>query len=213
MSRIELDDEGLDASWFPRPIYGTGRWYGAGGLRSTGGGGSQPTEGQLSVRRLWIPAARTLSGLAVQIGTGGTGSAGAVLRLGIFRSDSNGEPSSLILDAGTVDMTATAGTVQTITGLSTVLNPGLYWIGSVLQGGSATRPFVVQENAGTADVSDVQVYGPTDAIPTSVYTEIVGSYFATAGGAVTGALPTTVTWADTSRVSFPPAKMLWRFSA
>ena len=57
------------------------------------------------------------------------------IRLGIYGSDTDGLPGSLILDAGTV--AATAGAVYQIT-ISQVLNAGRYWLAGVQQSGSMT---------------------------------------------------------------------------
>lgn len=73
------------------------------------------------------------------------GAAASLLRLGIW-NDNAGVPGTLLLDAGSVSTgTGNAGTVATggtpgvyaITGLSTVVAPGLYWVGGVLQGATS----------------------------------------------------------------------------
>jgi hypothetical protein len=56
-------------------------------------------------------------------------------RIGIYNSDSNGVPTTVLLDAGTVD-TSTTG-LKAIT-VSQTLNAGLYFIAGVWQGGSVT---------------------------------------------------------------------------
>ncbi len=59
-----------------------------------------------------------------------TAVASSVFRLGIYGSDTNGRPASLVLDAGTVS-TATTG-FKTIT-ISQQLTPGIYWLAIVPQ--------------------------------------------------------------------------------
>lgn len=50
--------------------------------------------------------------------------ASSLIRFGIVRMDNTGQPTERILDAGTID--GGSATVQTITGLSTILTPGHY---------------------------------------------------------------------------------------
>lgn len=64
-----------------------------------------------------------------------TANASTTWRIGIYNSDSNGVPSTVLLDAGTVD-TSTIG-LKTIT-VNQTLSAGLYFIAGVWQGGSAS---------------------------------------------------------------------------
>ena len=72
------------------------------------------------------------------------GTSGAVVRLGIYASDSGGQPDALVLDAGTVDGTATGILAITI---SQTLQPGNYWLASVVQGGAGTRTKLANSGA------------------------------------------------------------------
>jgi hypothetical protein len=72
--------------------------------------------------------------------------------MGIYADDGSGYPGALILDGGSISTgTGNAGTVATggtpgvymNTGISaTVLKPGLYWIGGVVQGVTTTQPTI-----------------------------------------------------------------------
>ena len=97
------------------------RWYCVGMVNS----GELTTSGAmpaniLRAMPLPVPMSRTLDRIAINVATASAG----LLRLGIYR-DSNVYPSSLVLDAGTVD-TETIG-VKALT-ISQALTPGLYWV-------------------------------------------------------------------------------------
>lgn len=77
----------------------------------------------------YVPSTTTFTRIAVR---SGTGVASSTARLGIYSSDSNDKPSSLILDAGTVSPT-TNNTLYAIT-ISQSLSAGLYWLACAGQG-------------------------------------------------------------------------------
>lgn len=93
----------------------------------------------------WIPGAHithhtpwyimeecTLSEVIVSVNTGGAGG----VRVAIYNADANWQPSTLVLDLGTISC-ATAG-LKSYTGLSTVLLPGRYM--ALLNVTTATTP-------------------------------------------------------------------------
>jgi hypothetical protein len=143
--QVLVKDSGADydASWaFPSaPGLNKGFWR-AFGLRGAVAG-AQPANNTLSTYQVFFREPVTVNGFAVMIGTSGTGSAGAVLRIGLWDCLSSGLPGNLVYDAGTVDATNPTGTVLAITGFTLNLAPGFYWLGSVLQGTPATRTFFV----------------------------------------------------------------------
>lgn len=59
-----------------------------------------------------------------------SGVASSVIRLGVYNSDDDGFPSTVNVDAGTVDSSTTGNKDATI---NITLTPGLYWIASCLQ--------------------------------------------------------------------------------
>jgi hypothetical protein len=62
-------------------------------------------------------------------------SASTTWRIGIYNSDSDGLPSTVLLDAGTVDTSSTG--LKAIT-VSQTINPGLYYISGCWQGGTVS---------------------------------------------------------------------------
>lgn len=135
-------------------------------------------------RKIWIPASLTFDRIACHVSFGGT--AGAVVRLGIYRSDSNGLPSTLILDAGTVDSTSTG--VKEIT-ISQTLAAGSYWLAEAAQ------------VAGCSLTADTSVNGWF--FETSFAT---GPMVTLEQASVTGALPST--WTGTGKPTQAPRIML-----
>ncbi len=71
----------------------------------------------------------TFSEIGLQVTAAGTGS----VRLGIYKNGA-GQPTDLVLDAGTVAVTSTG--VKTIT-IAQTLDPGWYWLASVFQSGGS----------------------------------------------------------------------------
>lgn len=91
--------------------------------------GQDTTVGIMYYCPLWVPKALTADRIAVKVDA--SGSAGAVLRLGIYTaSPTTRKPDALVLDAGTVDGTSTGQKEITI---SQALTAGLYWLASVPQ--------------------------------------------------------------------------------
>lgn len=100
-----------------------------------------------------VPHTVTVTSLAVVVATAGTGSS---LRLGIYSSNSNDVPTTLVVDGGLV-ATATTG-VKTAT-ISQSLSPGLYWL--AVASGSGTQPTILTGNTNSATP-----YMPWVSIPT-----------------------------------------------
>lgn len=80
------------------------------------------------------------------------GNAGAVYRLGIYASTSEGEPGALVLDAGTIDA-ATTG-VKEASFAAVTLDPGRYWVGGVSQNAATTAPIMRTTGTGTVDLHE-----------------------------------------------------------
>jgi len=144
-------------------------WYGAQGVSAT----AALTAGNLMLAPFFVGRRVTLAAIGLSVTVAGVAS--TVIRLGIYKDVSDGVggyPGDLLLDAGTIagDAVAFAQIAS-----SQVLDPGLYWIGAVAQGGSPT----VQVLNGPNQVVGYQSSG---AISTR------GGYRQTS---VTGALPAT----------------------
>jgi hypothetical protein len=88
----------------------------------------------------WIPffvgTSRTFDRIAVR--TDGLGAGSNTLRLGIY-NNTDGQPSTVVLDAGTVACTA-INTTYAIT-ISQTLSAGWYWLACCQQSGAGTRSF------------------------------------------------------------------------
>lgn len=110
----------------------TGTW-----ITTTGGSTSsgQPANGRFYASPIALTSGVTATSLAINVNT--AGSAGSVMRLGIYADDGTTTPSTLILDAGTVD-TSTSGS-KSIT-INQTLPAGVYWLVSVSQGSATTQP-------------------------------------------------------------------------
>jgi hypothetical protein len=83
-----------------------------------------------------VPAAITLAKIGVEVTA--VGEAGSVIRLGIYGDNGSGFPGPLVLDAGTVPGDAVAAAAELT--INQALQPGLYWVGGVVQGAPTTQP-------------------------------------------------------------------------
>lgn len=108
----------------PTARHATGRYYYPVGLPSAA---SALTINQLMAVPLAVGRTLTLDRICVNIGAVGT--AGSVVRLGLY-TDRDGLPDSLLLDAGTVDSTSTGAKEKTI---SQILPAGWVWLAGVAQ--------------------------------------------------------------------------------
>jgi len=102
-------------------------------LSGTGGTGVQST-GWLMLSPLWIDKTCIVGGIGAELTTAGT--TGAVARLGIYNSSSEYMPTTLLVDAGTVSATGTAGFKEAT--LNVVLDPGFYWMAFMTEVANST---------------------------------------------------------------------------
>lgn len=119
------------------------------------------------------------------------GSAGAVLRLGIYNDNGNGYPNKLVLDAGTIDATIVGP--QEIT-INTVLPAGLYWIGAAVQGNPTTVPTLRSNGVGSQLVGATSLSAAVSSATvgySNAFTGELGAVFA-AGSNAGGASPRVV---------------------
>lgn len=113
----------------------TGRWYVNAGTAATG----IPAEGAVHATPLMIPAGETLDRVAVEVTIVGT--AGAVIRLGVYDDDGDFFPGTLLTEASsTVDATVLGITEKTLASAITAGAPKVLWLAAVVQGGAGTRP-------------------------------------------------------------------------
>lgn len=114
-----------------------------------------------------------------------TGAATAVVRLGIYTSTS-GAPSSLVLDAGTVDASAAATREATI---AQTLTPGLYFLAAANQ------------VAGSVQMS--RINAGRDRLLGSSSSDAAAACVAFVQDSVTGAFPATLDSPPTAAASSP----------
>lgn len=87
-------------------------------------------------------ASITVSAVGVNISTLSTGS----MRIGIYAANNNFQPTTLKVDAGTVSVTTTGW--KSITGLTTVLTPGVYLFAYVCDGTPTCSSLIGQPSTG-----------------------------------------------------------------
>lgn len=92
-------------------------------------GTATPTLNELKVSPWWVPEAATWDRVGHENKT--AGGAGSVMRIGIYRDNGSGYPSTLYWESpSTLDSTATGMLTHTV---SLAIPAGLYWVGAVAQ--------------------------------------------------------------------------------
>lgn len=151
-------------------------WYTIAG--AAGNTTRSPNDGQGWFTPVVIGRTITVDRLGIETTAGG---AGSVLRFGIYADDGFGRPlGGLVVDGGTADSSGTGDVTVTI---SQVLQPGIYWLCLVRQGGSA--PTVRAVNGVGLGI----VGGAT--LSTATQANLGG--WNTSASSITGALPATPT--------------------
>jgi hypothetical protein len=119
-------------------LYGALRRWVSG--RYVGGGGAHAVStnaagiGVMTLIPLWVPGSYSIDRITVEAtATAAT----AVCRLGVYSADSNDLPTTLVLDAGTVDISSAAVVSATLDPVL-ALTKGLYFLGAVSQVASGT---------------------------------------------------------------------------
>lgn len=138
---------------------------------------STRSDANVYVIPVYIHRKAVLDRISIEVTSGGT--AGAVIRLGIYSSNDFGLPGALLLDAGTVDATGTGLLEKTI---SQPVSPGTYWLAAAPQGAPGTGP-TMRVNGGIS-----LGIGHTVGLTVSG-----GAMVGYAQGSVAGALPATYT--------------------
>jgi hypothetical protein len=126
-----------DDARFARPpaLFASGQYTSA---SSASSGNAGPTNNRLYYQPIYVPRTITVDRFAVTHVATSAG-AGSVMRLGIYNSTGD-LPSTLLLDAGTVDLSTAANAFKTVT-VSQVLTPGVYWLACVAQITSGSPTF------------------------------------------------------------------------
>lgn len=141
--------------------------------------------GWMATSPVYIHTAVTANQIICEVTSAAT--TGGVMRLGIYNADSNGLPSSLVLDAGTVASTSTGSKAITI---SQSLSAGLYYLAAVGQtAGCSLRSYA---------------YWNIEAVPNYAIGQWANSGWGgfTQSG-VTGALPSTFSAYSSSQTTTP----------
>jgi hypothetical protein len=142
--------------------------------RMPSAGTTTPTLDELRAVPLYIPQTLTFDQIAIRVTTAAT--AGGVIRLGIYENNVNA-PGELIVDAGTVDSTATGSLTVTI---SQTLPQGYVWLAAVSQVATASINRYDASGAGTLRL-------PSDNAGATFTQKLAG----VAQSSVTGTLPST----------------------
>lgn len=172
------------AGALPFAIPSTGNYWNPDGFNVSGN--RAPTQSTVEYSPMFIPYVIVIDRLAVKVNTL---AAASTVRLGIYSDTGTAAPGALVLDAGTIDSTATG--VKQIT-VSLTLPRGLYWRALVSQGGAPTMQKAAAEAAAT-------LLGLTDA----TFASFVGYTEAGVTGALNGtATPVLSTFAASDPIAF-----------
>jgi hypothetical protein len=152
-----------------------GHWYPGATLNNADTAGAR-ANGSFLASPVLVGVAHTFVGIGAGINT--AGSAGALVRLGLYADNGSGAPGALIVDAGTV--AATSATFVSAA-ISQALAPGLYWAACAIQGAPATTP-VLEATNDPPGGSSILGSTTTGAFVTPVVTFLSGT-------AEAGALP------------------------
>lgn len=157
--------------------YRSGRYYGT-PVSSVSTGSL--TDGRMIVSPFPVVKTTALDRIAVDVTTL---AAATVMRLGIYGSTANGDPGTLVVEAGTVDVSTTGNKELTI---AQTLSPGLYWLAAVAQGGApvvrvATGPIMAGDSSLSTAFTQTRcaysVTGTSGALPSSPAYATIDSAF------------------------------------
>lgn len=159
----------------------SGRFYGPQRFNTLVGGGFDDFNNDAVLNKMFaIPwflvKDSTIDGFRTS--AGGNGGAGAVYRMGIYATGTDGLPGGLILDAGTVSMVTGGQKILNISPLS--LPAGLYYLVSVGQGNNDQRI----EVTGAFQPPVGVFYAPSGPI-------VSGGFHSLVREGISGALPNT----------------------
>ena len=165
------------------PTVADGRWFMPWGQPR--GATVTPSEAQLWFTHMPFPKSGTLTGIGVHVQTNAT--AGGLLRLGLY-SSTGGVPDSLLVDAGTVDVTTTGFKSLSI---SLAVTPSYGFFGCAWQGGPGTRAGVNGGSGNTFIVPGLSTSSPDGNLSAAFFQN-----------SVSGSLPSSATPVE-SATSWP----------
>lgn len=145
----EIDSLGPFYSLPATPKWVTARYYDAASAISCSLSTGTYTANILRASLLYVPYPTTVDRIAIPVSSTAAFSA----RLGIYNMGADGNPGSLLLDAGTVSLAVTS-TVQTITISQALAGRSWYWLASVTNGTTGNIIRLVPEASplGVADL-------------------------------------------------------------
>ena len=132
------------------------------------------TKSRLYLHPLFIQESIIIDRVGVEV-TAATSS--TTWRIGIYNADSNGVPTTVVLDAGTVDTSSTGLKVITV---NQTLSAGVYYVGGVFQGAGSSSPTMRGYSTFSGNWSPVATTTQAGVSKTSCFYR----------DSVTGALPT-----------------------
>jgi len=138
----------------------------------------------------FVPVTTTFDRIAVR--TGSTFSGTSSTRIGIYNS-TGGQPSTVLLDAGTVANTASNQTAQ-IT-ISQQLTAGIYWLAANTQTAATTNNFIT--NSNSANIGYVGQVFTSPRISADVYynqSSVTGAFATATGIAAVNATGAHIVW-------------------
>lgn len=162
--------------------YAPGRWYGAPVPGYADSLMISAHDGRTQGLLIAVHRATTVDRLSAQITTGG--STGALLRLAIYRANPEALTTTLIVDGGAIDATATG--ISEVSFAPVTLTPGLYVLVGRLEGDAVTRPTVRMTNTWNA----IAPWAPVSGVISGTGVLVASSTFpATGGFGPLGAIP------------------------
>ena len=138
----------------------------------------------------FVPVTTTFDRIAIRTAPSYSGTAST--RLGIYNS-TNGQPSTVVLDAGTVGSTSLNQTVQ-IT-ISQTLTAGVYWLASNSQTAATTNNFIT--NGQSANQSYTGEQFTTPRISADIYysqSSVTGAFATATGISSQNAVAAHIVW-------------------
>lgn len=131
----------------------------------------------------FVPVETSFDRILAKSGSNFSGS--SIVRLGIYNSSADGLPTTVLLDAGTVNFTSANQSLQ-IT-ISETLGPGLYFLAANSQTAATTNSYVSVGSNSAASYTGIPYDGGL-VMYQYYYQAGVSGAFATASGVILGAL-------------------------
>jgi len=165
--------------------------YGTNGITSTT---TAPPNNSLRAVPVYFANNVTLDRFGAEVTS--AGDVGSTVRLGVYKSDINGMPSTLLAEFGSIAGDAVAVAELTI---DQTLPAGTYWFASCVQGAATTQPTL----RATVTPSPSTIAGSAANAAASQMTGLIYP-------GQSGAMPAT--WTSTIAVMGAATRMFWRYA-